>query len=156
MNPSLAAIILGQLALVGWFAWIIAGWAQHRARRRAELQGRMLERFASAQEFAAFLDSENGRRFLESLAGAAGAPAIRILRAVQAGIVLCALGIGIWIAGAAFAPRENPVLVPAGEVVLALGVGFLLAASVSYRISRAWGLVPKGRPASSDGRLPAV
>jgi hypothetical protein len=156
MHPASAAIIIGQLALVGWLAWIIAGRLHDRARLRAELQGRMLERFASAQEFAAFLDSESGRRFLESVGGPGGVPAIRILRAVQAGIVLCALGIGIWIAGSAFAPRENTVLVRAGEVALALGMGFLIAAGVSYRLSRAWGLIPKRRTASTDERLPAV
>jgi hypothetical protein len=37
-----------------------------------------------------------------------------------------------------------------GALVLALGVGFLISAGISYRLSKAWGLFPESNEKPAD------
>jgi hypothetical protein len=148
MEASMVALVLGELAFVAFVLWVAAPFVQDRARRRAELQARVLERFGTAQELVAFLEGEPGRRFQESLSGRRLTPLGRILRGVQAGVVLIALGLGLAIA---FGLLRDPDLLVAALAAVALGVGFLVAAGVSHRLCSSWGLLKASR---SDPVLP--
>ena len=137
MNWQFATITLGQMALFGLVIWVVAGRMQERARWRMEMKARLLERFSSPAELREFLESEGGRRLMGSLsAGQTTAP--RLLLAVQAGVVLTALGGGLVISG----DRD---LDTAGGAVVALGLGLLASALVSWVLARLWGLLPDTR-----------
>lgn len=132
------------------FFGVLAFWIHSRQRRSRELldaqmqlQTRILERFDSQAEFASFLQSEGGQRFLTGLTDERGwRPAKKILFALQAGIVVTCFGLGLCVLS--WAVGEKDPLYPA-IVILFLGLGFLLAAAASYRLSKSWGLMPEDR-----------
>ncbi len=151
MPWSIVAIILAQMALLGLVIWLVAIRLQERARWRFELQARLLERFSSPVELQQFLESDGARRLLESLSPRR-APTQRVLLAVQAGIVLLVAGVGLVVL-ALIVSRDPRDVVP-GAVLGALGLGLLIAAAVSRRLSRIWALPPEEPPTpeSNAGR----
>jgi len=135
---SLVALVLGEFAFVAWVLWLVGRALQERARRRAELQARLFDRFGSAQELVAFLETEQGRRLQDALSGRRGRPHARILAAVQIGVILLALGVGLFVL--AWITGQNGMLAVA-VVTVALAVGFLASAWASHGLSKAWGLL---------------
>ena len=119
--------------------------SRQRTRLTSEFQQKLLDRISSAQELGTFLSSEGGARILASLSPArtAAAPHTRILRAVQAGLVLLALGGGLFLyilARALPVEGEDGVAMLA-TVTAAVGIGLLTAAAASYRLSERMGLL---------------
>jgi uncharacterized membrane protein YfcA len=109
---------------------------------RVDLQTRVLDRFDSPQEFTAFLNTEGGRHFLDGLADEQGwGPARRILFAVQTGIVMVFFGLGL---GTIWWLERDEDIIYGAMIFLFLGLGFLVSAIVSHRLSRAWDLMPEG------------
>ena len=137
MSTQIAAITIAQIALVGLVIWVVAARLQDRSRQRLELQARMLERFASPGELKDFLESEGGRRLLGALSPRTSV-APRLLLTVQAGVVVTILGSGLQITG-------KYDLQPAGITVVALGLGLIASAAVSWALARFWGLMPDDR-----------
>ena len=79
---------------------------------------------------------------------------VRILRAVQSGLVLLAFGVGLFLfANARDLPgRADDGVVLFGTVATSIGIGLLLSASASYGLSKRMGLVDgeiAGRPRSA-------
>ena len=137
MSTQIAAITIAQIALLGLVIWVVAARLQDRSRQRLEMQARMLERFASPSELREFLESEGGRRLLGSLSPRQTV-APRLLLTVQAGVVLTILGSGLQITG-------KYDLQPAGITMVALGLGLIASAVVSWALARFWGLMPDVR-----------
>lgn len=135
-------ITLVALLLCACFVIVAAIRARSRrdhARLRTEVQKSLLEKFSSSQDLAAFLASPGSQRFLGDLSWERRRADIkeRILRSVRAGVVLSMIGLAFFVL--AIADNERKVAVP-GVLFLALGVGLLAAAAVSYRLGKAWGL----------------
>ena len=134
MPWQVVVLTLGQMAVLSLLIWIVAGRLQDRARLRMELQLRLLERFSSAAELQQLLESEGGRKLLGSLS-----PRLtvgpRLLLAVQAGVVITILGSGLQITG-------NRELQDPGIACVALGLGLVASALVSWVLARRWGLLP--------------
>ena len=137
MSTQIAAITIAQIALFGLVIWIVAARLQDRARHKLELHARLLERFASPGELKEFLESEGGRRLLGSLSPRHSV-APRLLLTVQAGVVVTILGSGLQITG-------KYDLQPAGITVVALGLGLIASAIVSWALARFWGLLSDER-----------
>jgi hypothetical protein len=109
-------------------------------RTQTELHNQLLEKFDSAGEFAAYLQTEAGQRFFDNLVSERVTPASRILGSIQKGAILTALGIGLLILALIYRPADEGAFTIFGVISLALGAGFLLSAGISYRLSKAWGL----------------
>ena len=136
------------MALCGWIAYVILEIVRtrHRIRATSELQAKLIDRLG-AQDIGIFLTSDNGGRLLRALSEqpASEAAHVRILRALQSGIVLIALGGGLF---AYLALRTLPL---EGEdavaffatLTTAVGLGLLAAAAASYRMSNRMGLLNK-------------
>ena len=137
MSTQIAAITIAQFAFWALVIWVVAARLQERARLRLELQMRLVDRFASPAELQQFLESEGGKKLLGSLSPRQSTLP-RILLAVQAGVVLTALGSGFVISGDRDLDR-------AGGALVALGLGLLGAALVSWILARMWGLLPDAR-----------
>ncbi|HEY7508976.1 MAG TPA: hypothetical protein VIG50_01925, partial [Vicinamibacteria bacterium] len=88
-------------------------------------------------ELREFLESEGGRRLLGSLSPRQTV-APRLLLTVQAGVVLTIVGSGLQITG-------KYDLQPPGITVVALGLGLIASAVVSWALARFWGLMPDAR-----------
>jgi hypothetical protein len=117
-----------------------------RERHRLELQKAILERVGSVKDLAEFLTTEQGARFLGTLAPTHFRPHHRGLRSVRAGIVLVTMGVFLMVAFHTFV--AGPPGVPILERPLLLGIflmigaglGMLLSAAVSFLIARRLGL----------------
>jgi hypothetical protein len=146
----IVAIVFG---CIGWIAYLIVEVvrSRHRTRATSELQGKLIDRLGTG-DVGAFLTSENGGALLRQLAeqpSPAGAAAhVRILRALQSGLVLLAVGIGMflfmWSQPLPFAQDEIFGLGMTATIATALGVGLLAAAASSFILSRRLGLLVRG------------
>jgi hypothetical protein len=133
--------------------------SRHRAlaiRARTDLLNRILDKFGSSRDFIELSDSPGGKRLLEALGGEPNGVGAKILTAVQRGVVLTVVGIGVLILSLTI--TENAVeefIRIGGAVLLALGVGYLGSSAISYRMAKSIGLLaPHGDPSASDaGRL---
>jgi hypothetical protein len=161
MNGGVAVflLIMAALGFIAWAVWLGAKRRQAQGQAQTDLQHRLLEKFSSPQEIGDFLQTEGGQRFLSGLtleptrAGNKHAGK-RILLALQIGTVVTLLGISTLSLGIIYPMRRPDEPHPAvifGLLVLALGIGFLVSAGISYRLSKAWGLFPEsnGKPADS-------
>jgi hypothetical protein len=117
---------------------------------QSDVHGRLIERFTSNQELAAYMGSDAGRKFLE----AAPIPVefeqrqripsavARILTPLQTGIVMVLLGIGLLQLRHTEPDMNTPMLV-FGTVVLMPGIGFIISAGVSWLLAARLGLMPE-------------
>ncbi len=114
--------------------------AREQLQAQMDLQTRVLERFDSPQELASFLQTEGGRKFIAGVVEerTGWAPAKRILFAIQTGVVATVMGIGFYTLQAL---TGEPDLIYPATILLFLGLGFLIAATLSYTLSKSWGLV---------------
>ena len=127
--------------LIGFSAWIVSRRRQEQARAQFDIQRRMLEKFESASEFVAFLNSESGRKFLDTVSIETVSQAGRIFGSIQKGAIFTLMGIvGLCIV-AYDIDDLIPLAVPSG-IALATGLGYLVSAFASYRLSKQWGLLP--------------
>src|SRR5207249_4650115 len=78
-------------------AWIIFSTVRRITanKRMAELQAKLLDRFATGQELLAYLQTGEGKRFLESASVEHNNPLWRILGAIQAGVILILVGVAL-------------------------------------------------------------
>jgi hypothetical protein len=99
MGPEII-IVPSLFFMVGFVVYVIVDGYRRRQQVKVvtEVHAKLLDRLGSAKEFAEFFTSDAGSRFLESLSSSeGGAPQARILRSMQAGFVLLALGVGFFI-----------------------------------------------------------
>jgi hypothetical protein len=119
-----------------------------------DMQNKLIDRFSGGDELLAYLQSPAGRGLADLQAPGAGAamrgslgamsldaPLGRILWSMQAGVVLAAAGTGLYFVGQHFGDGMNQPVSGLGIVALAVGLGFIVSAAVSYFISHRLGLV---------------
>ena len=135
-------------ALVFGIVWVVFSTRLRSSRIHGETIGKLIDKLGSSQEAMAYLESASGQKLLDAITTTRSNPYARILGAAATGVVLCALGAGLVVFGLTFAGGEGPV--GGGIIVLALGLGFLLASGLSYKLSKSWGLV-NGASAASHG-----
>ncbi|PYV40981.1 MAG: hypothetical protein DMG06_18595 [Acidobacteria bacterium] len=142
-DAVMALIILPTLSFFfGWVVWTFVDGRRRwlTVRARTEFYNRMMDKFSSAREFIDFSQTEGGLRFLETFSTERVGPMDRILGSVQKGAILSIVGLGFLFLGWRYRFDED-VLTIIGTVLLALGVGFLVSAGISYRLSKEWGLI---------------
>jgi hypothetical protein len=110
----------------------------YQTKQRMAVRRAVIDKFTSAQDFAAFLQSPGGQKFIADLSGSES-PARTIMAAVQRGIILGLLGGGVWWAGIKI--QETAELATLGVLLVCIGVGILISAGISYRLSKSWGLI---------------
>jgi hypothetical protein len=135
---------LGFFALVGWVVYIIVDGSRRKDRLKVftEFHAKLIDRMGSAKDFGDFLQSDGGRKFLDSLSVEKSHPGERILRSVQSGFVLLAIGAGLFAAEAFARWNTDGGLRVIGMLFLMAGAGFLLSSAASWFLSRRMGLLP--------------
>ncbi len=140
----LAAFAFALLAIL----WIIRTLLENRRWNRSfkmheEVHTKLIEKFASGQDFNAYMQSEGGKRLLEWTPPATGTssrglptPIGRIFWSVQAGLVLALMGLGMLLLRSHMTAQDAPPLLVFGTLGVTLGAGFILSALVSYGLSR--------------------
>jgi hypothetical protein len=154
--------LLGVLAFFASFLWLIRILLENRRwsrlfRLQSEVHAKLIDRFATNQELLHYMETEPGKRFLE----AAPIPIdfdrnqripgglSRVLGPLQFGIVLSLLGMGLLILHRSLRDFAEPLLI-FGMVALMPGLGFIISAIVTWRISAQLGLMPQ--PAQTPDR----
>src|SRR6516165_1554308 len=128
--------------LIGFVIWTIFSTIRRYkiANLQAGMQTKLLEKFGSGQELLAYVQSDAGRAFLESLTMEQRTPYGRILGAAQAGVILVFLGLALLFLRGRVSAADEGFLV-FGTILLSLGVGFAIAAALSYFLSRTFALL---------------
>src|SRR5882672_5569325 len=93
-----------QSQLKEWFlmlaAWGVFGWAVYlatvivRRKQKSDMQKALLEKFSSAHDFAEFMQSPAGQKYVMGFADAVTNPRNSILNSSRTGFVLMFLGMG--------------------------------------------------------------
>lgn len=132
----------GLFILLGWAIWVIATNTRRSnvAKVQAELQSKLLDRFGSSQELLDYLGSEAGQRFLEASTIERAKPLGRILGSLQVGVILTLVALALLFLYWQFPGIGEPA-VGLGILCLALGLGFLISAAVSYALLKRWGVL---------------
>lgn len=152
MDVTPVAIVGTLASLVGWIVWVVSTNMRRRqaTEKIAALHSKLLDQCANSNELLRYLESEQGRRFLESATIETANPATRILGAVQAGCVLTVLGVaGLLLRDALHDSDARESMMVFGSVALAIGVGFFISAVASYVLSRSWGILRTGTSRAS-------
>jgi hypothetical protein len=139
MQTDVVAII-AVFSTISFITWTIFSSVRRykMARVQADVQTVLLARFDSAQNMAAYVDTDAGKRFLSSLAFEREGPLAPMLDCVRWGIVIMFLGAALCLLRGIHAVDPD-VIVP-GILALALGLGFEIAAFVSWYLYRSLGL----------------
>jgi hypothetical protein len=137
------------LATLGWLIKMLVDYRRwyRLSKVQAEVHNKLLDRLTANDELLAYVQSPAGSRFLQSApisldpgARTVGAPLGRILWSIQAGLVLAAGGFGLqYVSGRVISEAAQPIFA-FGVLGVALGVGFIGSAIVSYMLSRRLGL----------------
>ena len=124
-------MMLTMWAFFGYVLYLIT--VAIRRKQRNAMQQNVLEKFASAKDFADFLQSPAGQKYVMSFADAATSSQGAILNSLRAGVVLLFAGLGF-----AFANFGNAslLLLRIGIVLASLGIGFLISAAISFWLAR--------------------
>jgi hypothetical protein len=157
---ELSRDILGGLAAfasvglaIGLLVWLVRTLIDYRrwsrlAKVQTDVHAKLLDRFTANDDLLAYIQSPAGSSFLQSTpikldAGprTVAAPLGRILWSVQAGLVLAAAGIGLEVVGGRVPNEAGQPLHALGVFAIALGLGFVVSAIISYVISRRLGLI---------------
>ncbi len=134
MNPEVIGTFIpfAGIAMIVFIVWFRTREKQARVQARTELHKHLLDKFGSGTELAQFLETEGGKKMIEDL-GKGESPKERTVRPVIAGTVLTCLGVAFLVL-----TYREPDLVIAGGIVLAIGIGLLIGAFVTLRLSKGW------------------
>jgi hypothetical protein len=154
------------LAFAGFLvvlAWMVRMFVENRRwgrifKLQSEVHGRLIDKFSSNQELAAYMETEAGKRFLE----AAPIPVnmetsqrvpnavARVLTPLQIGVVLVLLGTGFMLLRHAGPDLDEPMLI-FGTVALMPGIGFILSAGITWLLAARLGLMPPPATQNQSG-----
>ncbi len=130
--------------------WLIRTILENRrwsrvAAIQTEIHNKLLEKMASNQELLAYMETEAGKRFLESspfdieTTRGPSFPYGRILLSAQFGVVFVMMGAGmLWLQDRL--PDVAQGLLLSGTLFLALGVGLVFSSFLAYSMSKHFGL----------------
>jgi hypothetical protein len=124
---------------IGFVVWMLVNGWQRRQQIRVmtDFNSRLLERMGSVKDFSEFLQTDGGAKFMERVTAGGTRPEIRwtILRSLQTGLVLLALGAGLIVLATLYRGEDWVGFPISGIITLSLGVGFLLSSIASYTVA---------------------
>ncbi len=135
-HEGLLKDLLGGAAFVGFVGWgIYLVASTTRRRQQNAMQRHVLDKFSSAKDFAEFMQSPAGQKYVMSFTDAVTSPRSSILNSLRTGVVLIGLGAG-FASGHLEGNFANSLLHTAGNVSICVGLGFLASALFSYFLAK--------------------
>jgi predicted phage tail protein len=113
--------------MLGWFAYLAL--SMLRRKQKNDMQRALLEKFSSAHDFAEFMQSPAGQKYVLSLTDEVTNPLSSVLNAVKIGIVMFFSGPGLVAAAQRY---DLWFLYALGLFLMLGGIGFLVSAVISY------------------------
>lgn len=148
---------------IGSLMWLIRILLENRRwsrvfRLQSDIHGKLIERFATADNLMQYMSTESGRRFLEAapipmgmerqrMSGGLG----RVIASLQIGLVLSLLGLGLVLLRRSLTEFAAPLLV-AGVVIMMPGIALLLSAAITWRVSSRLGLLSENQNDAQQDR----
>jgi hypothetical protein len=160
------AALIGVSMAIGLLVWIIRTLVDYRrwsrlSKVQADVHTKLVDRFTSNEDLAAYIQSPAGSKFLESSPikldpgpRSLSAPISRILWSMQGGVVLVCAGLGLWVVSARVQAEAAEAIQSFGVLALALGLGFIISGILSYGVARKLGLIdapPRSAAAEQTG-----
>jgi hypothetical protein len=155
MEEVLTGMAVGTLflGLASVFVWLVKTIVDHRrwlrtSKVQVEMHGKLLDRLTTNEDLLAYAQSPAGSRFLESAPIAldaetrASAPVGRIIWSMQAGIVLMALGVGLFVVQSSAIDEVRQALAVIQAIIGSVGVGLIVSAVAAYVVSGRLGILP--------------
>ena len=140
------------IAITMAVVWLIRTVVEQRrwyrtSKVHTEVHNKLLDRFTTNEDLMTYIQTDAGRRFLESAPLSieaaprqVGAPFSRILWSLQVGIVLATGAFGLlFVSGRVIQEIAQPIFA-FGVLALTVGVGFIVSAAASLVLSRRLGL----------------
>jgi hypothetical protein len=119
--------------LAAWGIYMVA--SVQRRRQQNAMQKHVLDKFSSATDFADFMQSPTGQKYVMSFTDAVTSPRNYILTSMRTGIVLIGLGAGM-ATGHVQGNVNNDLLHTAANVSICVGLAFLVSSVASYFLAR--------------------
>jgi hypothetical protein len=148
------APLLAFVSFLVFALWLLRVFVENRRwgrifKLQSDVHSRLIDKFSSNQELAAYMQTEAGKRFLEAAPipvnldpGQRVPNAVaRVLTPLQIGVVLVLLGVGFMLLRHAGTDYDVPMLV-LGTIVLMPGIGFILSAGITWLLAARLGLMP--------------
>lgn len=154
-------ILVGFSLAICLIAWLIRTFIDARRWNRlatvqTEAHNKLLDRFTNNEDLLAYVQSPAGAKFLQSspimldaASKSMAAPLGRILWTVQGGVVLMAAGIGLQLIAGRVSYEAAEPLRGLGILGVALGLGLVISAIISFMIARRLGLIDR-TPAAQE------
>jgi len=143
-------MMLGVAVLVGWLLYLLFRRFQVNAEarmKRTDAFNKLVEKFSTAKEFTEFLQTENGKKFIEDPLPKPPNPLGKVLRFLQAGVLFVMIGFAYWINAERLksATDENYVhqMMDSnywGTLAIFIGLGLIVVAGISFVLTRSWHL----------------
>lgn len=157
---TVSAVVIGATIIIcaAWVITSIVTSMRQRAntRTRAEIYNRLIDKFGTAPELVEFFQSDAGLRFIEDQTVEPSQPLTKILNSIRLGVSLALAGGGMLVVAnlwdRALGEDLYVVLALGGTVALTAGTGFMIAAAISYKLSKSWGLVPEAKTEKANDR----
>ena len=137
IDPMLPFVVSGMFALCGLLLYL--GFNAVRNGQQTSIRKSLLEKFATAQDLAAFLQTGGGQKFMAELSSGLGNPLQSVLGSIHKGIIAIFLGMGFFPLSTGF--KDPFTITGIGIVLILVGLGFLVSAIITYLLSRWWGLL---------------
>jgi hypothetical protein len=135
MTQSLVKDWVGIAAILATVAWVLyMATTIIRRRQQNAMQRHLLDKFSSAKDFADFVQSPAGQKYVTSFTDEVSSPRNSILSSVKTGIVVLFLGGGFMTGGGG--SRLVSVFQTVGMILICLGAGFLVSALVAYFMAK--------------------
>jgi len=126
-------------------------------KQQGEIHARLIDKFSSSQDLAAYLETEAGKSFL---AGSPLAPqpglaqqmpnaVSRVLTSLQIGIILVLLGTGLFSLRHLGGHDAITAATVFGTLALMPGIGFILSAGTTWLLAQRLGLLPERKESSA-------
>ena len=141
-------IPISLFAMIGWIVYIVAtnGRRQKQLKAMTDFHAKILDKMGSTKDFGEFLETDGGKRFMNSLAVEGPSAKTRIIRGAENGLIFLSVGIAFMLLGKWF-PEEHNGMTIIGTLIVACGIGFLISCASSFVMSKSFGLFDP-----SDGR----
>lgn len=132
-------VFIGILVLILAILGMILLYVLHRSQQRIAVRKSLIDKYASAQDLNNLMQTPAGRRLFSEFS-AGGNPLRSVITSVQMGILGIVSGAGVWGIGAMI---QDQAIFGIGGLLVCIGVGFLISAFITYRLSKSWGLLEK-------------
>ena len=113
--------------------WLGTRSKQRRAQLRADVQMKLIEKFASSAEFVKFLESPPGQQFLEQPRRQTRERAVGAIT----GALVCTF-IGLAFLGCAWIFGDPGFYVPA-FILTGIGIALFISSAISWKLTKQWG-----------------